>query len=41
MALSMALFGDLMFPGDRPQPDHDQLVSEMGAFLQYATERPR
>jgi AcrR family transcriptional regulator len=39
LCLSMALFGDLMFSADDPRPDHDRLVSEMGAYLTYATVR--
>ena len=39
MGLSMALFGDLMFPADRPRPDHDKLVEGMGDFLSFATRR--
>ena len=39
LCLSMALFGDLMFPLEGPQPGHDELVAEMGAYLTYATVR--
>jgi AcrR family transcriptional regulator len=39
LCLSMALFGDLMFPVDGPHPEHDVLVAEMGAYLTYATVR--